>query len=338
MHASSEARDPKGDTNALDAATERVDHPSESRVTEDANGVESEGHREGMSEQVSVDEADGEAGHGIEPVDIPNKPEMLITMSIELESPNSGEIPHVHLGSTSWHAYEADELEGQADEPTGEMDESRVQTDASNVSNRPEMAGMSCGEGAGMYLATGDAKHIIEETDGIGSHVDTSSGHSDMPSAETDANRSANMMENVSIPQKKTKLPDLPSRSARMPPDKPNGIGDVTDMSSAPTDGPCVETETETAVNEMGNVSTCQTDKETQNSPNRHEITMPELPGQWRKVSIGGDVYVPWNTPVEALGTANRTFAFGQVESGDEAIAPGAEGEMAEGAGNGGGD
>ena len=48
--ASSEVRDPKGDANASDTATEHVDHPSKSRVTEDTNGVKSEGHRKGMSE------------------------------------------------------------------------------------------------------------------------------------------------------------------------------------------------------------------------------------------------------------------------------------------------
>ena len=39
--------------------------------------------------------------------------------------------------------------------------------------------------------------------------------------------------------------------------------------------------------------------------------------------------------PVEAL---SRTFAFGEAESGDEAIAPDIEGETAEGNGNGDGD
>ena len=37
-------------------------------------------------------------------------------------------------------------------------------------------------------------------------------------------------------------------------------------------------------------------------------------------------MYLPWNAPVEALG---RTLAFGEVESGDEVIAPSVEGERA---------
>ena len=57
---------------------------------------------------------------------------------------------------------------------------------------------------------------------------------------------------------------------------------------------------------------------------------------QWKRVSVNDiDVYLPRNTPVEASG---QTFAFGEAQSRVEAIAPGAEGETAEGAGDGGGD
>ena len=48
---------------------------------------------------------------------------------------------------------------------------------------------------------------------------------------------------------------------------------------------------------------------------------MPESTYQWRKVSAGyGEVYIPWNVPVEALSTANRKIAFGQVESAGEVV------------------
>ena len=86
-YASGEARDPEGD-----AATERVDCPHESRETTDANGVKLEGHREGMSRSASVDEADGGIGRGVEPAGMPNKSEILITMLIESEDPDGGDI------------------------------------------------------------------------------------------------------------------------------------------------------------------------------------------------------------------------------------------------------
>ena len=45
---------------------------------------------------------------------------------------------------------------------------------------------------------------------------------------------------------------------------------------------------------------------------------MPKCTYRWRKVSAGdGDVYVPWNVPIEVLG---RTFEFRRLESGVEAI------------------
>ena len=40
-------------------------------------------------------------------------------------------------------------------------------------------------------------------------------------------------------------------------------------------------------------------------------------------------MYVPWNVPVEASGTMNQMFAFGQPESGEQVIAPSVEGERA---------
>ena len=46
-------------------------------------------------------------------------------------------------------------------------------------------------------------------------------------------------------------------------------------------------------------------------------------------------MYLPWNMPIEAL---RQMLAFREVESGEEAIVPDVEGEMAEGAGDGSGD
>ena len=47
--------------------------------------------------------------------------------------------------------------------------------------------------------------------------------------------------------------------------------------------------------------------------------------GQWRGVSAScTDVHVPLSVPID---TASRNFVFGQLESGDEAIAPSLEGE-----------
>jgi len=77
-----------------------------------------------------------------------------------------------------------------------------------------------------------------------------------------------------------------------------------------------------------------------QDSPNGRDILTPKRTYQWRRVSVSdGDVYVPWNAPVVVIETANQIFAFGEVESRVEAIAPSVESERAgDGDGNGYGD
>ena len=84
-----------------------------------------------------------------------------------------------------------------------------------------------------------------------------------------------------------------------------------------------------------------------QNSPKTLEIKMSELAVRWKQVSVGDiNVYISLKAPIEALGTANQTVAFGQPDSRDEAIVPIVEGERAEdsngdqnrGAGDDGGD
>ena len=59
---------------------------------------------------------------------------------------------------------------------------------------------MRHGEGAGTYLGAGDAKCDVKQMDGIGNHVDTLSGHSDMPSIETDTDMAANASQIVRTP------------------------------------------------------------------------------------------------------------------------------------------
>ena len=82
----------------------------------------------------------------------------------------------------------------------------------------------------------------------------------------------------------------------------------------------------EIAENTMKNVRSHRTRSRTQNSPNVHEIAMPECTYLWRRVRTGdGDMYTPCNTPVVAIETTSQRIVFREVESGDEAIAPSIE-------------
>ena len=180
-----EVRDPRSSANAPNAMPECVHHPSKSRETEDAEGVELESCKRGTSKHVvSVDEADGDAGRGIKSVGTPNELDTLVTVLIESEDLGSGGILHVHLGSMSWRAcdvnrpgHRTDGSRSWTDELRGQADELEGQADASNTSNRPETVEMSCGEGAGAYLGVGDPNRGGVETDGLGSQTDASSGH-----------------------------------------------------------------------------------------------------------------------------------------------------------------
>ena len=81
--------------------------------------------------------------------------------------------------------------------------------------------------------------------------------------------------------------------------DEPDGCRSHVDRLSAHTDMCSIGNAMETAENEAETIRTRQNGLRTQNSPNTINIAMPELPGRWRKVSIGGgDVYVPFNVPI----------------------------------------
>jgi len=269
---SSEASDWNGDANMSNAAVERVDSPSKSRVTEDTPEVESEGCERGTSKGACVDEEDGDPGCRIEPVDVLNESDMLITMLIVLEEPGGGGIPRMHLGGTRLCAGDANGHGRGMNVSTGQTDVSRGWTDTLDVLNSTGTAGMSNSEGAWTYLGIRDAKHVVNATDGIGIHMDTSNGHTDVSSVQIDALTTANATETVSIPRKQWKLPNSPIEVARGCPEEPNGCGSHAYESSVCRDAHCIGNAMETAENATRNVRMCQIGQRTRNSPSTCEI------------------------------------------------------------------
>ena len=160
----------------------------------------SKGCSGGMGERASVDEADGNAGHGIEPSDALNELTEFIGLSVESYVENSSDTPHVCLGGIRWHACDVKGPGCQADRLRGQLDASRGQPNALNALNRAETEVIGHGEGTSTYLGPGDTKCLILETDGTRNHTDTSNRSMEVPSVEMDGKRSANTMENVSIP------------------------------------------------------------------------------------------------------------------------------------------
>ena len=104
-----------------------------------------------------------------------------------------------------------------------------------------------------------------------------------------------------------------------------DGVGSHADMLTMQTDVSSVETNPTKPANETGNVRMRRINSRTRNSPETPEIATAKPTSRWRRVGIGNaSVHVPRNAPTEVL---SRTFAFGQPESGDKAIAPSLEGE-----------
>ena len=171
------------------------------------------------------------------------------------------------------------------------------------MSDSAETAVMSDGEGAEMYLTTGDGKRVVDTTDGVRIHADGSTGHGEAQSVRTDMDTPENGAETISKPRKKDKPPDSPSQSTRMPPDEPDGCGNHPNTLSMYKDTHSIGNETETSENETEIVSKRQKRIKPPNSPETLENEMYKPIGRRRKVSLDGiDVYLPWNAPVEALG------------------------------------
>ena len=253
-----------------------------------------------------------------------------MTVSIVLEDADSGGMLSVYLGGTCWRADDAYGPGNGADASRGRTDVLRGRTDAPNASSTPETACVSHSEGAGTYLGTGVPKRLVNATDGTGIHADTSCVRMDAQSVGVDTQTAGNETKNVRTRRTEEKMQNSPSRAAKRAPDEPDGCREHADASTVRTDAYSVETDTETAANKAESVRTRRIGRKTRNSPDSREITMPDHSCRWRKVSVDGvDVYVPRNVPVEVSKTANRTFAFGEVECRGEAIAPSVEGERA---------
>ena len=187
------------------------------------DGIESEDCKGVMSESTCIDKAgavvqvpseccqqlgmaDINPGHGVELAEMPEEPDTLVIMPIQLEGPNGGDILHVYLGGMRMWTGDAnspgnwaDKSGCQTDGLNGQADGSRGLANALNTLNRAETEVIGHGEGASMYLGPGDAKCLVLEMDSARNHMDMSNRSMDVPSVETDRNKSANTTENISI-------------------------------------------------------------------------------------------------------------------------------------------
>ena len=260
----------------------------------------------------------------------------------ETDGMSNGERAGTYLGvRDAKHVMNTtDGVEGQTDASTGLTDVPSVYTDTIITANVPDSISTPRKREKLPDSLVSTTRWTPDEPNGCRNRTDASTGPMDVPCVETHTKNPTNTPEIVSIPQKRQKPPDSPSRGTRQAPDEPNGSWSHADTSSVHTDVHSVGSGTQTAGNKTKSVRSRQNRRKMQDSPIGREIATPEIVNRWRKVSVDdGNVYVPWNAPIEVLETANRRIVFGRVESGGEAIAPSVEGERAgdgDGDGNGG--
>ena len=177
-----------------------------------ANGYTHSSSGQSMPQQFTTSPNEARSGNGDKPIDTLNELEMLIIVSIELEVPDSGEIPQVCLGSMSWRTDDPNGLGNQTDVSHGEVEVSRGSVGVPGMSNHTEMAMLGHRDSRGTYLRPGDAKHSIRETDGVGSHVDMLTWSMDIPSVETHALIPTKVPKIISTCPTEPKCPNPPTR------------------------------------------------------------------------------------------------------------------------------
>ena len=158
--------------------------------------------------------------------------------------------------------------------------------------------------------------------------MDASIVCTDAQSIADNAKTAENETESISTRQNSSKSPNSPVEAARQRPDSPNNVGDHMVRLRGHRDMHSIGNDPQMAVNKTENVRMHQIRQRTQNSPNLFKMEMSKHASRQKWISIGdGDLYIPWNMPVEVLETMSRVIVFRQVESRDEAIAPSVKGK-----------
>ena len=173
--------------------------------------------------------------------------------------------------STNYHADDLNGPRNQTDGSLGQTDVSRCQVDTSNTLNIAEIGGISHSEGAGTYLGPGDAKHSVREMDGVGSHVDTSTWSTDIPSIQTDVLIPAITPDTISTCPTEAKQPDPLTMGAN------SCVNEMDRLRNHPrTLNMCMQMTT--PANEAGNISMCPNNQKMPNPPISTTKQFPDKP------------------------------------------------------------
>ena len=142
-----------------------------------------------------------------------------------------------------------------------------IGNETETTENKAEIVSMRLIESKPPNPLTMSANACANESNGCGNPAETSTGHGESPGVETDAETSANAIEIVRASPNEPKPPNLPIRSARSAPDKPNGCGNRPDASSGCTDMHSAGNDAQMAVDEAKTVRTPPNEPKMRNLP-----------------------------------------------------------------------
>ena len=180
--------------------------------------------------------------------------------------------------------------------------------------------------GGDMYL--GGTHWRVDDTNGPGNEADTSKGQADVSRARADTSDGPNNTETDVMGHGKGAETYLSPGGTKRGVRETDSVGSHADALTGQTDALGVEMNATKPADKTEIVRMHRNRSKPRNSPYTLQNETFKRIYRWRTVSVGdGGVYIPLNAPIE---TASRTFAFGRLESGEEAIAPrDVEGERA---------
>jgi len=234
-----------------------------------------------------------------------NVPETVSIRPLELKTPNSPP------GSARERAEHPNGLRNRADTTSGPTDVQSVAHETETAANASKTVSTRPNIPKPPNSPSGDVKHIVDETDGVGHYMD-------MPNVQTDVLTPANDSRNIKMRQNGSRTPDSPAGSATLRSDTTDGFGNCTDTSNSRTDVHSVGNDAKPTKNETESVRTPRNRSKMQNSPHTRETATPKPTCQWKQVSLRGiNVHVP---QIGLIDTTNRMFIFGRAESAGEAV------------------
>ena len=205
--ASGKTSDSNGDTNASNAAVERIDGSGESTETEDTREADSESCERDMSVRACVDGTDSNPGWTVEREDTPNEP--------YVEDGNTSVC--ICLGASHWRICDAngpghgtDGTGIHADALSGYGDVPNVEKNAIKPANAMEIVRMPRKRTKLPDSPDSTARLAPDEPNGHGDHTDRSSVHTDAHCIGNKMQMAANETENVRRRRNMPKTQDSP--------------------------------------------------------------------------------------------------------------------------------